>query len=195
MKLELLSGPESEPISLSETKQWLRLDGNAEDELLLALIVSARLTIEAYTRRTLITQSWRMILDAWPEPKGGNDHPTVAIPFAPFQSVTAMRVFDETDTSHSIGSELFYAAAASDGARVFFRALPASPGRALDGIEIDLVAGYGANPADVPEPLRRAILMLVAFWRENRGDGQASQIGISSQAKAIAAPYRRERLT
>ena len=42
-----------------------------------------------------------------------------------------------------------------------FSTSPPAPGRAVAGIEIDVVAGYGA-PADVPSPLRQAILMLVA---------------------------------
>ena len=37
------------------------------------------------------------------------------------------------------------------------------------GIELDVEVGYGDAPADVPEPLRQAIRLLVAHWYENRG--------------------------
>ena len=41
---------------------------------------------------------------------------------------------------------------------------------AVSGISLDVEAGFGSSPEDVPEPLRLAIKMLVARWFENRGD-------------------------
>ncbi len=62
----LLTGPDIEPLSLEETKIFLRVEHNGEDQLIAALIAGARIHIEAQTQTALITQSWRMVLDAWP---------------------------------------------------------------------------------------------------------------------------------
>jgi uncharacterized phiE125 gp8 family phage protein len=195
MRLSLLNGPAIEPVSLSETKQWLRIDENDEDDLLAALNVSARLTIEAYTRRSLLTQNWRMTLDAWPQSSKCRAPLAISIPFAPFRQISAVRVFDKTDVAQIVAPNSYHAPAADDRARLTFTSQPPAPGRRNDGIEIDVVAGYGDNASDVPEPLRRAILMLVAQWHEHRGDTQTSNDAMPLAVKALAAPYRRERLT
>jgi uncharacterized phiE125 gp8 family phage protein len=62
----------------------------------------------------------------------------------------------------------------------------------VDGIEIDLVAGYGPLAGDTPEPLRRATLTLAANWRENRGDDKDAVL--PKTVAQLAAPFRRERL-
>ena len=190
---DLLSGPALEPVSLDDVKAWLRLDSNEEDQLLSALIVSARLTLEAYTRRFFVTQSWRMRLDAWPAQTLRRK--TLAIPFAPLRNVSAVRVYDSADVAQTLSNTSYRAAAARDAGRIVFLAAPAEPGRAHDAIEIDIVAGYGDAAADTPEPLRRAILALVAHWHENRGDAGDVGAPLPTLILALAKPFRRERLT
>lgn len=192
MRLSLLAGPTIEPVSLAEAKQWLRLDESSEDDLLSALIVSARLTIETFTRRSLITQIWRMTLDSWPQPV--SDNSTIAIPFAPFQRAIAIRVYGHADVTQTVSASAYLAPAADDHARIAFLTHPPEPGQKIDGIEIDIVVGYGDDATDAPEPLRRAILMLVAYWRENRGDAQSTSPALSPGVQALAKPFRRERL-
>lgn len=188
----LLAPPAIEPVSLAEAKEWLRVDGNDEDELLSALIVAARLTIESHTRRFLVTQIWRMSLDAWLFASGAA--PELFLPFAPFQRVAAIRVLDGADVPRTIDPAAYVAPPASDGARIRFKTAPPAPGRSTNGIEIDAVAGYGDRATDIPEPLRRAILMAVAHWHENRGDQAGAAPGLPPGAAALASPFRRERL-
>ena len=63
----LLTGPAIEPISVEETKIFLRVEHDDDDQLIAALIAGARSHIEAQTQTALITQNWRMVLDAWPQ--------------------------------------------------------------------------------------------------------------------------------
>lgn len=190
MRPMLIGAPAIEPVSLAEAKSWLREDGADEDQLIQALIVSARLTLEAYTRRFYVTQSWRLVFDAWPESLCATS--TLSIPFAPFQSVTAIRIFDGNDNAQIIPTASYRAPAASEGGRVIFTSAPPAPGRSADGVEIDFVAGYGALSSQTPEPLRRATLMLVAHWREKRGD--EADDALPRAVAQLAGPYRRERL-
>ena len=190
MRPMLISAPTVEPVSLADAKNWLREDGSDEDQLIQALIVSARMTLEAYTRRFFVTQGWRLIFDAWPCSVASDS--TLKIPFAPFQAVTAIRVYDFNEVAQTVDSAAFRAPAANEGGRIVFKSLPPAPGRGKDGLEVDFSVGYGALATQTPEPLRRAILMLVAHWRETRGDD--GDVALPKSVAQLAAPFRRERL-
>ncbi len=188
MRPMLIDAPAIEPVSLAEMKSWLREDGSDEDQLIQALIVSARMTLEAYTRRFFVTQSWRIVMDSWPSDDG-----CVVIPFAPFQNVSAIRVFSAADVAQTIAIESYRAPPSSQDGRLSFKTAPAVPGRMVDGIEIDCVVGYGGLATSTPEPLRRAIMTLAAHWREKRGDEVDD--AMPNVVAQLAGPFRRQRLT
>lgn len=191
MRPMLISAPSVEPVSLTDAKAWLREDNSDEDQLIQTLVVSARLTLEAWTRRLFITQGWRLVCDNWPKSK--NDPLSIDIAFAPIRSVTAIRVYDTNDMASLVATSTYYVSSGEHGGRIRFEMSPPKPGRAIDGVEIDLMVGYGSSAAHIPEPLRRAILLLVAHWREHRGDDNALT-ALPPAVLALCAPYRRERL-
>ena len=78
----LLAGPAEEPVSLAEARAFLRVDDTAEDGLITTLIGAARLHVEGVTGRALLAQSWRVVLDAWPDDR------QVRLPVTPFMAVT-----------------------------------------------------------------------------------------------------------
>lgn len=188
MRPILIGAPAIEPVTLAEVKAWLREDGVEEDDLIQALLVSARMTLEAYTRRFFVTQNWRVSLDAWPCAGAG-----ILLPFAPFQSVFAIRVFDVNNVAQTLATTGYRAPPDSVGGRLTFLTAPPAPGRRTDGVEIDFTVGYGAAANQVPEPLRRAIMGLVAHWREKRGD--ARDDALPQSVIQLAAPFRRARLS
>ncbi|TLG78592.1 phage head-tail connector protein [Methylocystis sp. B8] len=190
MRPMLIGAPAIEPVSLADAKSWLREDGVEEDQLIQTLIVAARMTLEAYTRRFFVTQSWRLIFDCWPSSAICNA--TLYIPFAPFQSATAIRIFDSNDAAQTLAAAAYRAPSSSEGGRISFKSAPPAPGRATDGIEIDFAVGYGALASEIPQPLRHAILTLVAHWREHRGDN--GDDALPNAVAQLAAPFRRERL-
>ena len=185
----LIAPPAVEPLGLAETKAWLRVESAAEDELIGALIASARLVVESLTRRVLVSQTWRLVLDAWPEG-------SAPLPFSPVRSV-ALRVYSADGESSLIADEEFVLDHRGGDARIRFIGLPPQPGRARSGIEIDVEAGFSANAQDVPAPLRQAMRLLVARWYENRGDveADADMARTPASVAALVAPYRRVRLS
>jgi uncharacterized phiE125 gp8 family phage protein len=180
----LLTAPAVEPVSLDETKAYLRVEHHDDDELIAALIAGARIYVEAQTRRALITQSWRLSFDAWP-PDG-----RVLVEPAPLKSLEAARVYDLDGTARAIDTESFALDPASS-ALLFVPWALMQPGRADAGIELDVTAGYGDALTDVPEALRQAIRALVAHWYDNRGvaAGSASAL-LPATVGALLAPYR-----
>lgn len=155
----LLAGPAEEPVSLAETKAFLRFDGSAEDGLVTTLIAAARLHLEGVTARALVRQSWRLVLDCWPAE-------AVRLPVSPLLELTAVRVFDDQDDEHELTLEQFQ----TEPGRVLLPPASIDGAPALRerlGIEIDYVAGFG-DAAEVPADLKRALLALVAHWFEHR---------------------------
>ena len=63
MGLKLATHPEVEPVTLAEAKAHLRLDTDADDAYVSALISAARERVELFLRRALITQSFVGRLD------------------------------------------------------------------------------------------------------------------------------------
>ena len=183
----LLTPPAVEPVPLADAKHFLRVDHDDDDDLIAALIASARVYVEAQARRALITQSWRLTRDVWPASG------VIPILPVPLQAVTALGVYDADGMLQMLDVDHFAVDRASAPAVLrFSRAAMPQPGRPLAGIEINIVAGYGDNADDVPAPLRQAIRMLVAHWYENRRIVAASGEVASMPASvaSLVAPYR-----
>jgi uncharacterized phiE125 gp8 family phage protein len=162
MSAILLAGPAAEPLSLLEAKAFLRIAHDDDDALIAALIAAARGQIEALTRRALLVQTWRIVLDCWP--KDGRVNPRIG----PLRAVSAARVFDSGNSAHALDVQRFVVDAARDAIAAPCWSLP-PPGRDVAGIELDIEVGFGALATDVPEPLRQAIRLLLAHWYDNRG--------------------------
>lgn len=188
MSLSLLSGPQSEPLSLSDVKNWVKVTDSSDDALLQSLISSARLAVEAATGRLLISQQWRLTLDLWPD-VGALDSP-----LTPVRSIARIRVMDAAGAYKDVSAALFTLDAGDDWARIYWGAPLPSPGVQKGGIQIDLVAGYGDAPDATPAPLRLAMRLLIAFWHANRGDADVSTGQLPMQVTALLAPYRVRRL-
>jgi uncharacterized phiE125 gp8 family phage protein len=181
----LLTPPAVEPWTVAEAKDFLRVEHSDDDTIIAALIAAARGHVEALTRRALLTQSWRFVLDAWPA------NGRIVLRMGPLRSVIAARVYDIANHASSIDLESFVVEPAADVIASPCWALPV-PGRLTAGIELDLQFGYGASAADVPDPLRHAVRMLVAHWYENRGLAAvgSSVAALPAGIEALVAPYR-----
>jgi len=192
MALVLISGPAVEPVSLAEAKAHLRVDGSAEDTLIASLIITSRLHVEAALGLALITQSWSLFLDAWPS------GPHVRLPLRPVQSITAVQLYAPDESVETLNPDLFLLDGAGIPPRLVRQgslAWPA-PKRIANGIEIAFTAGFGNAVADVPAPIRQAVLLLVAHWYEHREPIEigAAQTRVPHMVSELLGPYRSPRL-
>lgn len=184
----LISGPAGEPVSLAELKAFLRIDSEAEDALLTALIPAARLTVEAAAGLILMRQTWRLVRDAWPGER------VLRLPLKPVLALEAVRIVDAAGDAASLDIAGFTLDAISDPPRLLRPADVAAPGAELNGIEIDLALGFGNSADDVPAALRQAVLRLAAHWFEHRGEEPGAAPPLPGDVVALTAPYRRARL-
>lgn len=160
----LLAGPAAEPVTLAEAKAFLRVDGTDEDGFITTLITAARLHVEGTTGRALISQSWRVVCDNWPEDQ------IVNLPVAPLISLNTVTVYDVEGDATTLALAQFQPETNVSPARIFLPStidgVPVLRGRA--SIEIDYTAGFGTDPEDVPAGLRQAVLTLIGYWFEHR---------------------------
>lgn len=192
MALVMTAAPAAEPIGLEEAKAHLRVDASDEDALIESLIVTSRLLVERTLGLALITQGWSLYLDRWPRDR------EVLLPVAPAQGVDAVRVHDPDNEPTEIAADAYVADLVSVPARLVLSAAatPIAPARELNAFEIAFTAGYGDEAADVPPPIRQALLLLVTHWFESREPVVLGEMPheVPATVAALLLPYRRIRL-
>ena len=130
-------------------------------------------------------------LDRWP------DEGDVRFPVRPVQSVTSVTVYDADDNAAIVPSENYLL----DGQAVSPRLIAREgkwppPGKRASGIEIAFAAGIGDEAAEIPQPIRHALLLLVAHWYEHRDPLEIGSVGaaIPAAVSDLLKPYREVRL-
>ncbi len=208
MSLRLISAPAVEPLSLAETKTYLRVDAVDEDAYISGLIVTARMWVEKRIARAFITQTWDYIMDAWPgsQPNGwwdgvregpvtGSSRRAVELPLPPLQSVASVQTYDDADQITLFDASRYLVDTTRIPGRLVLRSNQVWPSvtRAANGIEIRFIAGYGDNASDVPGAFKQALYILVAHWFENRVqvNGQNLPQSAPLAVEALLTPFRK----
>ncbi|MEM4234908.1 MAG: head-tail connector protein [Candidatus Methanomethylicaceae archaeon] len=187
--LKLLTPPAVEPISLSEIKLHLRIDGTSEDTLLNVLITTARQHVEAITRRALIQQQWQLILDDWWDD-------VLELPLPPLISVDSLTYKDASGGINTMpSSDYIYETVGIGRLRLAKgKSFPSVELYSIGAIKITFTAGYGSDGVDVPEPIRHAIRLLVGHYYENREavivERGANIMQLPVAVDALLAPFR-----
>jgi uncharacterized phiE125 gp8 family phage protein len=151
--LARIVAPASEPLTLSETKLYLRVDHPDEDSFIADLVTSARMVAEHWMKRSLITQTWKLAYDDYIDDD-------VYLPMGPVASVSHITVVNRDESSELVDPDLYSLNAARNMIR---------PESTLLGyrIEITYVAGYG-NASNVPRPIKQGMLNHIAHMYDNR---------------------------
>lgn len=183
MSIKDLSPPALEPIDLAYAKSFLRVDHDQENGLISDLITSARIRVEQTIRASLIIRRQLYTTSRLSDAGAYINHGPVTL----IHSVKAIDSEGEV-----LGLSPF-------DYRFDLRAVPARlclnvPYRWRDygsgavAAEIELDAGYGAAPDDIPMPLRQAVLLFLAQSYEHRGAGEEPPAPL--MADALLMPYR-----
>lgn len=183
MTIKDITPPAVEPVTLSYAKTFLRVDGGAEDTLITDLIRAARLRLEEMIRASLISR--RRLYRTQKVSDSG-----VIIDHSPVTAIHAVRVIDKDGVETALLPSDY---------RADYRAIPArlclrSPwrwhqfGSGTDYVEIELEAGFGTLPEDIPMPLRQAVLLLLAQSYEHRDSPELPPVPM--MVDALIMPYR-----
>lgn len=155
--------PAKEPVTLSEAKAQCRVDTNDDDSYITSLIKASRRICEGYTHMSFYTQTWDMILDQAP--------PVIDLYQPPVQSVTSVYVTDDDDGNETIvPSSIYRVDLIRQPGRLILKPGQSWPSHTrVSGFRIRYVAGYD-DPAKIPEDLKLAVKMLVAYLYDNPGN-------------------------
>ena len=175
--------PAEEPVSLAEMKAWLKQDVSDDDGLISGLITAARELIEQREAKALITSTWRMTMECLP--------PEIDLPVYPVQSVTSITYVDLTGNVATLADTEYVLVADGLTAEIepaYGKVWP-TPRYQPQSVTVTFVAGYG-NAAAVPQPVKLAIKVAVAWWYERRGDEVESHPkALPAAVDALLLPY------
>lgn len=167
--LKLFAAPASEPLTLSDTKNFLKVEHTTDDSLITMLISGARIAAEGITNRALITQTWDFYIDQFPPWEQ-------YIPFPSLQSITSIKYYDTDGALQTLASNQYRADLVSEPARVepaFGLIWPITRWQS-NAVVIRFVCGYGAA-ADVPAGILNWMLMRIRTMYDNRAQIEIGQ--------------------
>ncbi len=196
------------PLSLNEVKDYLGIQDSdeSEDPSLMGALRAATLSAERYTRRTFVTTTWTMWMDRFP----GKPLPwwdgvrqladteltdlteSISIPKSPLISITSIKAHKQDGTTPTVTASNYIVDLASEPARVALKVAqtwPTDALRSINGVEVEFIAGYGPVGSDVPEDIRRALLIMISDFHENRSAAPAKfeKVGESSISRFDSA--------
>lgn len=158
--------PVQEPVTLAEARLQCRLspDDTSEDTRLRGYIAAARGMAEQQTGARLITQTWQLVLDAWPS---GDD---IVLPQTPAQSVESVVYVNTAGAPITLASNS-YRLDLRDVRAVLRPAYGTSWPTVRDDVGVITITykvGFGDLTADVPECIREWMLAHIDAMFENR---------------------------
>lgn len=180
------AAPDRAVISLTEFKDFARITGDDDDEIISSFINAAIDEVESILGACLVTQEWRMTLDNFPcthknmwwdgvkqmaisELNGG--YAPIDLGKWPVVSVDEIVLTDINGDETTVNSGVYLVDTVSKPGRVALKSGQVWPVTALqemNGISIEFTAGFGA-PEFVPNDLKTAVKMIAAHMYDNRG--------------------------
>jgi len=159
-------------------------DDAMQDVLLEALLRAAISAVESRTGKALLERTYLWTLPDW------RDRYHQGLPVAPVASIGDIRIVDRDggETVVSAGDYLLMQDAniPTIEARSVLPFIPSG-----SSVDVRFIAGFGSDWTDVPSDLAQAVLLLAAYYYENRsGDGSSWPQAVS----ALIAGHRRLRL-
>jgi uncharacterized phiE125 gp8 family phage protein len=187
MGLKLVTPPIVEPVTLDEAKAHLRLETDADDAYVSALITAARERVELFLRRALITQTFEYTLDGFPSG-------VIDLPRPPLAAVEFIKYQDTGGIERTLPPKSYVVDASSDEigriALTWTEYWPITR-CSINSVVIQYTAGYGDAPESVPQAIRQGILIEISNLYENREDIVVGQsISMLSLSERLLWPYR-----
>ena len=154
----------TEPVTLAEAKRHLREDlvNTDNDTDISAAIKAARHACEERLQRTLITTTWQLTLDAFPE--------AIYLPMARIIAVSALQYYDADGALQTLSGADYLVDTASEPGYIvpgYGLSWPATQDR-INAVVVTYTAGYGAAASDVPAPIKQWIKLALGDLYEIR---------------------------
>lgn len=159
MMLKRITPPVSQPLSLDEVRDHLRITDIDDDPVLDGLIAAACDMCEAQTGRALMLQEWAVTAN-------GN-YSVIVLRRLPVASITSVKHIDDEGNELVIDPAEYRLINPSDSAPAWVRFADGSVLPAGGCIQVVFQCGY-ANAGAVPQALKQWMLLQIGHWYMNR---------------------------
>lgn len=189
MALVLVTAPATEPLTPAELKAAWGIDFAEDDAQVVRAGKAARLWVEHFLRRALVSTTYDLKLFDWPD---GCKYSLVAeeflLPYPPLSSVTSVKYFDTAAAEQTLATTVYGTDVASEPGRAYLKTDKTWPDledepRKLK-VTVRFVAGYGAASA-VPQNFLGALVMVGRAYYENPSLQGMEQIYRNEAAEAL----------
>jgi len=177
-------------LSVAEAKQHVVVDHDDDDTLLAGMVAAANDWMDGEAGvlgRALITQTWRLTLSAPPRERA------LRLPIPVVQSVSAITYYDETNAQQTLAADQYRLISHPEYGLVELVDGVNWPNtyRRADALSAEYVTGYGDAAEDVPQAIRHAAALLVAYWYDNRSAATERSMSVMPMGvQALLANYR-----
>lgn len=206
LNLKLKTAPAEDPVTVTEAKDYLRVDGAAEDTRILAMIKAATDRLEQFCDQKFILQTWLQYLDYFPRANkdawwdGVKEMPVselyteskeIKLAIGPLIEVNEFNTYADDGVKITFDPSEYVIDTAGFQGRIALKmggVWPTTILRKLNGIEIDFDCGMAPDAATLPIVVKQAVLEYVAQMYEARGDEKTP---IPTSSEMLLAPYRK----
>ena len=166
MSLIVSSAPSSEPVTLAETKLYIRVDHNELDAAITEMIVAARAAAETFSGKQFLDATYVYKVNGFPHSALVDSR--LLLPRTPVDSVSSVTYLDTNGDSQTLATSVYEVDTSSLPGRIRLKVDQTWPNTQLhpEVVTITFVAGYG-TASDVPGAIKLAIKMIVADIMEH----------------------------
>ena len=159
MNHQLITAPASEPITLAEVRHNLSLDtaDTSKDSMIENIFIpAARKRIENYLGRVIITQTWKLTLDYFPD--------DIELMKNPVDSITSIKYYDSDNALQTLSPASYYLDNSGDMSRDWI--VPAADTDwpdtydRINAVEVTYVSGE----ATASEEIKICMHLMVGFF-------------------------------
>lgn len=161
--------PATEPITLSEAKEHLRIESTEtdNDSYITRLITTARKNGEKSCNRTFINTTWECYFCGL-DTSNVESYPFIQIRKAPLSSISSVEL--NLDSTYTPTTDYIIKNTSAFPRLIFQNGAEYDDTGIIYPIKVTGVFGYSAIADGVPEDIRHAMLANIAYLYENRGD-------------------------
>jgi len=163
MALRLITPATALPVSLATAKQHLKVEHTADDALITSMVRAAARGAEQRLNRALMTQTWQLIVDAFPPAEFKLERPKV-------QAITSIAYVDPAGAEQTLSADAY----TLDADLLPGWVLPAlgtswpATREQANAVRVTFTCGYGSDPSVVPDDVAAWILLQVGGLYRNR---------------------------
>lgn len=152
--IELYQAPSVEPLSVDDVKQYLRIDGDSEDQTISTMISSARMAAEKYMKLSIISQKWKLTFNETTPDE-------VSLPYGPVTGIDSVKTIDENNVETVFASSNYYLTAGN--LSIYFNEIPSDL-----KVQIIYNTGFSSSAANVPALIKQGMLAHIAFMFDRK---------------------------